>query len=174
MKKNELLNILEQRYKDNMHRHQSLTWEMILPLLNDSKLEVIYKMENTGGSPDVVSLGDELYFVDFTLESPIGRRSLCYDIEALNKRKANKPQGDAITMASDIGITILNEQEYYYIQQLENLDLKSSSWILTEANFRKLGGAKFCEKRYNETFTFHNGADSYYAARGFRGKLKIK
>lgn len=171
----EFINTLELRFKDNMHRHNNVKWEDVVTVLNSNSelLDVVTKMELTGGNPDVVVFNDELYYVDFSKDSPHNRRSLCYDKVALDNRKNNKPLSDAISEANKIGITILNEEEYYYLQSLEDLDLKTSSWILSNDDIRVLGGAKFCEKRYKQTFTFHNGADSYYSSRGFRGKIKL-
>jgi hypothetical protein len=132
-------------------------------------------MEASGGEPDVVELGGtgEIYFVDCSVESPAGRRSLCYDRAALDARKENKPKTSVEDMAKEIGITLLNEQEYAKLQTFDNFDMKTSTWIDTPENIRKLGGALFGDRRYDRVFTYHNGADSYYAARGFRGKLKI-
>lgn len=175
MKIDELLPILEKRFDLNMHRHQEVRWSDIEDILvfNNILLNIVARMENSGGEPDVVSFNSELYYVDFSKESPSERRSLCYDDIALESRKQHKPRSSALAVASAIGITLLTEDEYYQLQLIEDLDLKTSSWILTDEKFRNLGGAKFCEKRYKETFTFHNGADSYYASRGFRGKIKL-
>jgi len=173
-----LLQILEERFEQNMHRHANLTWDSIKQRLasNPEKLWSLHQMESTGGEPDVVSFGqqeNEYTFYDCAKESPSGRRSLCYDQEALDGRKANKPQNNCISIAQAMGITILNEEQYRKLQAIEPFDLKTSSWIDTTPEIRKHGGAIFCDRRYNHVFTYHNGADSYYAARGFRAFLQI-
>lgn len=175
MNKDYLLEVLEERFNNNMHRHPNIQWDNISVNIrkNPELLDTVFNMEETGGQPDVFTINGETYFIDFSKESPIERRSLCYDKEALDKRKNNKPRNNALTIADKLGVTILNEEEYRMIQTVEDLDLKTSSWILTPKDFRSRGGAKFCEKRYNEIFTYHNGADSYYSSRGFRGKIKI-
>ena len=176
--KEELLSCLKSRFEKNMQRHKALDWTKIESKLrkNDEKLWVLDAMENTGGEPDVVAYDkkEDIYiFFDCSPESPAGRRSLCYDRAALDGRKENKPKDSAIEMASAIGIEILNEEQYRDLQKLGNFDLKTSTWILTPPEIRKLGGAIFCDRRYNTVFVYHNGAESYYAARGFRGSIQI-
>lgn len=171
-----LLNLLENRFKKNSQRHADLQWETVLARLesNPEKLSVLLEMEQTGGEPDVI--GQEknaILFCDCAAESPAGRRSLCYDQSALDSRKENKPKGSAIEMAKNIGIELLTEQQYRDLQKKGEYDLKTSSWIQTPPEIRKLKGALFCDRRYNTVFTYHNGAESYYAARGFRGLIKI-
>lgn len=173
-----LLQILEERFKENQHRHPGIAWENITKKLQSqpTKLWSLQQMELTGGEPDVVDLSKkngEYFFIDCAKETPKARRSLCYDQQALAERKEHKPKGSALEMASEIGIQILDEQQYRYLQSLEAVDLKTSSWIKTPASIRKLGGALFCDRRYDEVFVYHNGAISYYAARGFRGVLSI-
>ena len=174
-----LLEILKNRFERNRHLHRSLQWEEVhSALLHDaSAMWSISQMEATGGEPDVVMLEESsstLVFVDVAKESPKGRRSLCYDTEALEKRKANKPENSAMGLAKEMGIELLTEEEYRKVQKMEILDLKTSSWVKTPEEIRKLGGAIFCDRRYNTVFTYHNGADSYYGSRGFRGKLRIE
>lgn len=176
--KETLLNTLQTRFEKNMNRHNGIKWEKVLVKLesNSEKLLSLSKMEETGGEPDIISFdkkSGEYTFFDCSEESPKGRRSLCYDKEALESRKEHKPVSSSIEMANLMGIEILNEEEYRELQKLGNFDTKTSSWILTPAPIRKLGGALFCDKRYETVFLYHNGAESYYAARGFRGKLKI-
>ena len=173
-----LLDILQTRFENNMHRHKNLKWDEVLVRLNANpgNLYSLDMMEETGGEPDVIGLdektGDYLFY-DCAAESPAGRRSLCYDRKALDSRKANKPQNTVIDLADEMGIELLTEEQYRKMQEIENFDLKTSSWIKTPDDIRKLGGALFCDRRYNQVFTYHNGADSYYAARGFRGLLKV-
>ena len=174
-----LLEILKNRFERNRHLHRSLQWEEVhSALLHDaSAMWSISQMEATGGEPDVVMLEESsstLIFVDVAKESPKGRRSLCYDREALEKRKANKPENSAMGLAKEMRIELLTEEEYRKVQKMEILDLKTSSWVKTPEEIRKLGGAIFCDRRYNTVFTYHNGADSYYGSRGFRGKLRIE
>ncbi|WP_312712594.1 DUF4256 domain-containing protein [Proteiniclasticum ruminis] len=174
-----LLEILKNRFERNRNLHRSLQWEEVhSALLHDaSAMWSISQMEATGGEPDVVMLEESsstLIFVDVAKESPKGRRSLCYDREALEKRKANKPENSAMGLAKEMGIELLTEEEYRKVQKMEMLDLKTSSWVKTPEAIRKLGGAIFCDRRYNTVFTYHNGADSYYGSRGFRGKLRIE
>lgn len=174
-----LLEILKNRFERNRHLHRSIQWEEVHSvLLHDaSAMWSISQMEATGGEPDVVMLEESsstLVFVDVAKESPKGRRSLCYDTEALEKRKANKPENSAMGLAKEMGIELLTEEEYRKVQKMEILDLKTSSWVKTPEAIRKLGGALFCDRRYNTVFTYHNGADSYYGSRGFRGKLRIE
>ncbi len=174
----ELLDILKTRFEKNMKRHKGIDWDKVQAKLEKSsaKLWSLNEMEMTGGEPDVVGLdkkSGEYIFYDCSAESPKGRRSICYDHEALEARKEHKPKDSAINMASDMGIEILNEEQYRELQTLGNFDTKTSSWIETPANIRKLGGALFGDYRYATVFFYHNGAESYYAARGFRGSLKV-
>ena len=174
----EIMEILEARFEKNMNRHEGLEWSKVQEKLetNTEKLWSLHEMERTGGEPDVIAYdnkSDEYIFYDCSVESPKGRRSVCYDREALESRKANKPQNNAIDMATDMGIEILTEEQYRELQKLGNFDLKSSSWVKTPDNIRELGGAIFCDRRYDTVFLYHNGAESYYAARGFRGSLRI-
>ena len=175
---NILLQSLQSRFEKNMHRHPNLNWDKIkLKLLeNPSKLQSLYLMEESGGEPDIIAYdaaSDTYTFCDCSAESPKGRRSLCYDDIALNSRKENKPQGSALAMAAQMGAELLTEKEYLELQQLGDFDVKTSSWLFTEEPLRKLGGAIFGDKRYGRTFIYHNGAESYYAARGFRAKIQI-
>jgi len=174
----ELLTALKARFEKNMNRHKGVEWAKVQAKLeaNTEKLWSLNEMETTGGEPDVVGFDKktgEYVFYDCAAESPKGRRSLCYDREALNARKENKPKDTAIDMATAIGIELLTEEQYRELQKLGEFDLKTSSWITTPSNIRKLGGALFCDRRYDQVFLYHNGADSYYAARGFRGSLKV-
>lgn len=173
-----LLKTLKNRFEKNMNRHQGLEWNNIQSKLeaNREKLWSLHEMERTGGEPDVVGYDKktgEHIFYDCSPESPNGRRSLCYDQEALESRKENKPKDSAVNMAADMGIALLSEEQFRALQQYEAFDLKTSSWVRTPENVRKLGGALFCDRRYDKIFLYHNGADSYYAARGFRGALKV-
>lgn len=174
----ELIGILKERFAKNISRHQTIEWAKVQAKLEASpaKLWVLDEMETTGGEPDVVGYDpktDEYIFFDCSAESPKGRRSICYDHEALEARKEHKPANSAIEMAKDMGIEILTETQYRELQQLGSFDTKTSSWILTTQEVRKLGGALFCDRRYNTVFLYHNGAESYYAARGFRGSLRV-
>ena len=174
----ELLGTLRTRFEKNMSRHKGLEWTKIEAKLkaNTGKLSSLSEMERTGGEPDVVGFDKktgEYIFYDCSAESPKGRRSLCYDREALGARKEHKPANSAIDMAAEMGIEILSEEEYRALQKLGKFDLKTSSWVKTPADIRKLGGAVFCDRRYDTVFLYHNGADSYYAARGFRGSLRV-
>lgn len=174
----ELLNILKTRFEKNMNRHKDLKWDKVLAKLekNNEKLWSLNEMERTGGEPDVVGYDkktDEYIFYDCSAESPSGRRSLCYDRKALDARKENKPKDNALDVATAIGIELLTEEQYRELQKLGTFDLKTSSWVKTPNNIRKLGGAIFCDRRYNTIFVYHNGAESYYAARGFRAVLKV-
>ena len=188
----ELLRILKVRFAKNMNRHRGLEWTKVQAKLgaNTEKLWSLNEMERTGGEPDVVGNDNlpaglsadkagkarktgEYIFYDCSAESPIGRRSLCYDREALDSRKEYKPKNSAIEMASDMGIELLTEEQYRELQKLGNFDLKTSSWVKTPAHIRKLGGAIFCDRRYDTVFVYHNGAESYYAARGFRGSIRV-
>jgi hypothetical protein len=173
-----LLTTLEERFEKNKGRHKGIDWASVRAKLAASpeKLWSLNEMESTGGEPDVIGrdkkAGDYI-FVDCSTESPKGRRSLCYDRQALDARKENKPKGSAIETAAEMGIEILSEEEYRNLQELGEFDLKTSSWVLTPPKIRKLGGALYCDRRYDTVFLGHNGADSYYSARGFRGSLKV-
>ncbi|MXN89822.1 DUF4256 family protein [Flavobacterium sp. Sd200] len=174
----ELFSVLKKRFEKNMNRHKHVTWTNVLARLenNDGKLWSLYLMEETGGEPDVVDFDKntgEYIFYDCSAESPKERRSLCYDHEALEGRKEHKPESSAVVMAEELGIELLNEEQYRYLQTLGNFDAKTSSWIVTPAAIRKLGGAVFADYRYETVFVYHNGAQSYYAARGFRGMLRV-
>ncbi|MFE6167472.1 DUF4256 domain-containing protein [Viridibacillus arvi] len=174
----ELLRTLKARFEKNMNRHKGLEWAKVQAKLEatSEKLWSLNEMEVTGGEPDVVSHDNktgEYIFYDCSAESPKGRRSVCYDREALESRKNHKPENNAIDMATAMGIELLTEEKYRELQKLENFDLKTSSWVQTPANIRKLGGAIFCDHRYDTVFVYHNGAESYYAARGFRGSLRV-
>ena len=174
----EILSTLEKRFEKNKNRHKDLDWAKIEAKLkaNPEKLWSLEEMEKTEGEPDVIGYDkktDQYLFADCSAESPKGRRSICYDHEALEKRKENKPLNSAVNMAEEMGIEILNEEQYKELQKLEKFDTKTSSWILTPPEIRKLGGAIFSDFRYNTVFVYHNGAESYYAARGFRGFLKV-
>lgn len=176
--RDELLAIVKGRFEKNMTRHKALEWTKIQAKLesNPAKLWSLNEMENTGGEPDVIAFdkkSGEFVFFDCSAESPAGRRSVCYDAEALAARKENKPKNSAVAMATAMCIEILTEEEYRELQQKGKFDLKTSSWILTPASIRKLGGALFCDRRYDTVFLYHNGAESYYAARGFRGSLRV-
>ena len=174
----ELIKTLKDRFSKNMRRHTGIDWSSVQAKLEASpeKFQALYEMERTGGEPDVVGYDEmtgEFIFCDCSPESPIGRRSICYDREALDLRKENKPSGSAIEMASSIGIEILTEQQYRELQEFGEFDKKTSNWVKTPAKIRDLGGALFCDRRYDHVFVYHNGAESYYAARGFRGRLKV-
>lgn len=174
----ELLNILRVRFEKNMDRHQGLVWANVQAKLEaqTEKMWSLHEMERTGGEPDVVGYDDktgEYLICDCSAESPKGRRSVCYDHEALESRKEHKPQHSAVGMAADMGIELLTEEKYRELQQLGKFDLKSSSWVKTPDHIRKLGGAIFCDRRYDTVFMYHNGAESYYGARGFRGLLRV-
>ncbi|WP_027384957.1 DUF4256 domain-containing protein [Epilithonimonas caeni] len=174
----ELIKTLKTRFEKNLNRHENIQWKDVQKKLesNPEKLWSLSEMEKTEGEPDVVGYDkktDEYLFIDCSLESPKGRRSLCYDRDALNSRKENKPTNSAVDLANEIGIEILDEKQYRELQSLGNFDLKTSSWVKTPDEIRKLGGAIFCDRRYNTVFLYHNGAESYYAARGFRGVLKV-
>jgi len=174
----ELLRVLKARFEKNMNRHKGLEWAQIHAKLeaNSEKMWSLHEMERTGGEPDVVGHNKktgEYVFYDCSAESPRGRRSLCYDGEALESRKEHKPKDNAIDMAAALGIELLTEEQYRELQKAENFDTKTSSWVKTPSNIRKLGGALFCDRRYDTVFLYHNGAESYYAARGFRGSLRV-
>ncbi|HTF30919.1 MAG TPA: DUF4256 domain-containing protein [Flavitalea sp.] len=175
---NELIGVLKNRFEKNMNRHKGLKWANVEAKLqaNSEKLWSLDEMETTGGEPDVVGYDkktDEYIFYDCSAESPKGRRSFCYDGEALESRKENKPKNNAIDMAADMGIELLTEKQYRELQELGDFDTKTSSWVQTPADIRELGGALFCDRRYDQVFLYHNGAESYYAARAFRGSLRV-
>lgn len=176
----ELLQTLKVRFEKNMNRHKGLEWSKIQAKLEQpaaaEKLWSLQEMETTGGEPDVVGHDKktgEYIFYDCSAESPKGRRSICYDQEALNSRKEHKPEDSAIALAADMGIELLTEEQYRALQQLGNFDTKTSSWVQTPANIRSLGGALFCDRRYDHVFVYHNGAESYYGGRAFRGSLSV-
>src|SRR5574341_2685303 len=174
----ELLRALKARFEKNMNRHKGLEWAKVQAKLetNTEKLWSLNEMERTGGEPDVVGHDKktgEYIFYDCSAESPKGRRSVCYDREALESRKTFKPEDSAIDMAVAMGIELLTEEQYRELQKLGNFDTKTSSWVKTPSGIRKLGGAVFCDRRYDHVFLYHNGAESYYAARGFRGSLRV-
>jgi hypothetical protein len=173
-----LLKTLKTRFEKNMNRHPGLEWARVQTRLeaDPEKLRSLEAMEETGGEPDVVGHDEgtgEYTFYDCAAESPKGRRSLCYDREALQARKEHPPQGSALDMAADMGIALLTEAEYRELQKLGEFDAKTSSWVQTPPAIRRLGGALFCDRRYDTVFVYHNGAQSYYAARGFRGSLRV-
>lgn len=174
----EILGILKARFEKNMNRHEGIEWAKVQAKLetHTGKLWSLNEMEATGGEPDVVGYDektDEFIFYDCSAESPKGRRSVCYDHEALVSRKKHPPENSAIGMATAMGVDLLTEEQYRQLQLLGNFDLKTSSWVQTPDHIRKLGGAIFCDRRYDTVFVYHNGADSYYAARGFRGSLRV-
>jgi hypothetical protein len=174
----ELLKVLKARFEKNMNRHKGLEWAKVQEKLdaNPGKLWSLDEMESTGGEPDVVGHDKktgEYIFYDCSAESPKGRRSVCYDHEAHESRKEHKPKNNAIDMAAAMGIELLSEEQYRELQQLGNFDTKTSSWVKTPSDIRELGGALFCDRRYGHVFVYHNGAESYYGARGFRGSLRV-
>lgn len=174
----ELLGVLKARFEQNMSRHAGLGWDEVQARLeaHPPKLWSLSEMERTGGEPDVVGRDDrtgEIFFYDCSPESPAGRRSLCYDRAALDERKTAKPENSALDLAAELGIELLTEAEYRALQELDEFDLKTSSWLQTPPEIRKLGGAIFADRRYNKIFVYHNSAPSYYAARGFRGSLRV-
>lgn len=174
--RNEMLATLRKRFEKNMNRHKGIDWSKVQAKLesNPDKLWSLAQMEKTGGEPDVIAEQKKAFiFFDCSPESPSGRRSLCYDHEALEKRKEHKPANSAVQMAEDMGIDLLTEEQYRELQTLGKFDTKTSSWIKTPADIRKAGGAIFCDWRYGHVFVYHNGAESYYAARGFRGSLTV-
>jgi hypothetical protein len=176
--RSELLRALKARFEKNMDRHEGLEWAEVQTRLeaNADKLWSLHEMESTGGEPDVVGQDKETgeyLFYDCSAESPKGRRSVCYDHEALESRKEHKPANSAVGMADAMGIELLTEEQYRELQKLGRFDTKTSSWVATPTNIRKLGGALFCDRRYETVFLCHNGAESYYGARGFRGSLKV-
>ena len=174
----EVITTLKNRFAKNMGRHIGIDWNSVQTRLESrlEKIQALGEMERTGGQPDVVGRDEssgQLIFCDCSPESPRGRRSLCYDREALDSRKKNKPDGNAVEMASSLGIEILTEQQYRELQELGEFDRKTSSWVKTPPEIRDLGGALFCDRRYDHVFVYHNGAESYYASRGFRGRLEV-
>jgi hypothetical protein len=174
----ELLKTLKTRFEKNMDRHNGLVWADVESRLgaNSGKMWSLHEMERTGGEPDVIGYDKktgEYIFFDCAAETPKNRRSVCYDREALNARKENKPADNAIDMASAMGIELLSEEQYRELQKLGDFDTKTSSWVKTPSNIRKFGGALFCDRRFDTVFLYHNGAESYYAGRGFRGSLKV-
>jgi Protein of unknown function (DUF4256) len=174
----DLIETLRDRFGKNIRRHKGIDWNSVQAKLEASpeKMQAIYEMERTGGEPDVVGYDEktgEFIVCDCAPETPIGRRSICYDRKALDSRKENKPRGSAVEIASSIGIEILTEKQYRELQELGEFDRKTSSWVNTPAKIRDLGGALFCDRRYDHVFVYHNGAESYYASRGFRGQLKV-
>jgi hypothetical protein len=173
-----LLTALKGRFEQNMNRHKGLVWAKVQARLeaNFEKLWSLHEMEQSGGEPDVVghdTKTGEYIFYDCAAQSPAGRRSLCYDRDALESRKEHKPKNSALDMAAAIGIELLTEEQYRELQKLGDFDTKTSSWVQTPVEIRKLGGALFCDRRYDHVFVYHNGAESYYAARGFRGSLRV-
>ena len=176
--KDELIQTLEHRFEKNTGRHKGIDWSAVQAKLeaNPRKLEALRAMEQTGGEPDVIGYdksADRVTYCDCSPESPKGRRSICYDRDALDSRKENKPSGNAIEMASALGIEMLTEAQYRTLQTLGEFDTKTSSWVKTPPNIRKLGGALFCDRRFGQVFVYHNGAESYYAGRGFRGLVTV-
>jgi hypothetical protein len=174
----ELLRALKTRFEKNMNHHKGLEWAKVQPKLeaNTEKLWSLSEMERTGGKPDVVGHDKktgEYIFYDCSAESPKGRRSLCYDRRALDDRKEHKPENNAIDMAATMGVELLSEEQYRELQKLGNFDMKTSSWVKTPSDIRRLGGAVFCDRRYDNVFLYHNGAESYFGARGFRGSLRV-
>ncbi|KIL74891.1 DUF4256 domain-containing protein [Bacillus badius] len=177
-KREELFRVLKARFENNMSRHKGLEWSKVQVKLeaNSEKMWSLNEMERTGGEPDVVGHDkqqDEYLFYDCSAESPKGRRSVCYDREGLESRKKHKPENNAIDMAAAMGIELLTEEQYRALQKIEDFDMKTSSWIQTPSDIRKLGGALFCDRRFGKVFVYHNGAEAYYAARGFRGSLRV-
>lgn len=176
--KEDLIQILKTRFQKNANRHPGLEWDKVLVRLEaqPEKLWSLNEMEQTGGEPDVIGQDkntEEFIFADCSTESPKGRRSYCYDRAAWESRKEYKPENNVIDVAAEMGIELLTEEQYRNLQHLVQFDTKTSSWIITPEEIRKLGGALFCDRRYNQVFLYHNGAESYYAARGFRGLLKV-
>jgi len=174
----ELLRTLKARFERNMNRHKGLAWDQVQARLerNADKLQSLGEMERTGGEPDVVAHDKEIggyVFYDCSAESPSGRRSLCYDRQALDSRKEHKPADNALDVATAMGVELLTEEQYRDLQRLGSFDVKTSSWVKTPAEIRNLGGALFCDRRYNTVFLYHNGAESYYAARGFRASIRV-
>ena len=176
--RDELLAVLEARFEKNLKRHRGIKWDDVRARLEGSgeKLRSLQQMERTGGEPDVVGQDKktgEIIFMDCSAESPAGRRSVCYDREGLESRKEHKPATSAMDMAAAMGIEMLTEEEYRELQELGEFDMKTSSWVKAPAEIRKLGGGLFCDRRYGRVFVYHNGAQSYYSSRGFRGSLRV-
>lgn len=176
--RDQLIQTLKTRFEKNMHRHKGLKWDDVQARLegHPAALKSLHAMEASGGEPDVIGAsknGGHYLFCDCSPESPSGRRSTCYDRAALDARKENKPKDSAVDMAAAMGVDLLTEEQYRDLQKLEDFDTKTSSWIATPPEVRALGGALFCDRRYDKVFVYHNGAQSYYAARGFRGQLKV-
>lgn len=173
---NTFIHLLQKRFDEHKHRHPHVDFNDVKKILESNKnlTQIIYRMEDTGGEPDVISYDGHLYYVDFSKESPLGRRNVCYDEKARLARKKFPPESSAEKVAKEIGIELLDEKMYHILQEIEPFDQKTSSWIKTPDDFRKLGGALTGDRRYNRTFTYHNGADSYYGVRGFRGYVTIK
>lgn len=176
--RDQLLQSLQHRFEKNLHRHKGLTWDKVQARLAGSSnaLPALHEMESSGGEPDVIAYdkaSGQVIFCDCSDESPAGRRSLCYDREALDSRKESKPVGSAVEAAAAMGVELLDEQQYRELQLLGEFDTKTSSWVATPQDVRSLGGALFCDRRYDKVFVYHNGAQSYYAARGFRGLLRV-
>ena len=176
--KTKLLATLRSRFEKNKGRHKGVDWSLVEARLeaHPKKLQTLHAMEETGGEPDVIGYDKktgQVTFCDCSAESPKDRRSLCYDRKALDGRKENKPRGNAVETASSIGIELLDEEQYRALQELGEFDLKTSSWVKTPGNIRALGGALFCDRRFDQVFVYHNGAESYYASRGFRGQLVV-
>mgnify|MGYP001158833829 CR=1 FL=1 len=176
--RDQIVETLKDRFAKNPRRHARIEWSAVQAklLASPRKLQALHEMERTGGEPDVIGRDEDpfaLVFCDCSPESPTGRRSLCYDREALDARKENKPSGNAVEMASSMGVELLTEQQYRALQALGDFDRKTSSWVKTPAKIRALGGALFCDRRYDHIFVYHNGAESYYAARGFRARIEV-
>lgn len=169
----QLIELLKTRFESHMHRHKNQNWEAVIPKLSEQALKALAAMEQTGGEPDVAELHETLCFVDFSEQTPKGRINLCYDKEARLSRKYHPPLSSAEEMAEEIGIEILTEAEYRELQEIEKLDTATSSWVITPPSIRNLGGAVFCDRRFDKVFLYHNGAETYYSTRGFRGKLII-
>lgn len=169
------ISLLRERFEKNRQRHQNVSWKIVEAKLreNSELVKTVLQMEDTGGEPDVVEIAGKIYFVDCSSESPKGRRSLCYDKDSRMSRKEYAPKNSAMEMASEIGVELLSEDDYQYLQRMGEFDLKTSSWVKTTKEVRDLGGAVFADRRYDRVFFYHNGAESYYASRGFRGKVKI-
>ncbi len=171
--KQNLLELLERRFKKHMHRHNQISWDELVLKLSDKMIDTIWQMEETGGQPDAVNIDEHLFYIDMSKESPKDRGSICYDKKAREERKKFPPKTSVFEMLDQMNANLLDESMYKKVQMIEDLDLKTSSWILTPENIRSLGGALFGDKRYNQTFIYHNGADSYYGSRGFRSFIKI-